>query len=444
MNEEFESLKNRITAADPGKDAAPISESTVAAAALGKGAKAPWSKRLRQLTLSGSLLCTAGAFALVVSLSLPQQPLIQLAGSNPGGVGLEASSAAGAPAASDMKMMMPTWIQYEYDSSALSDETGNGKVYQLVLEGDYRTFLQSLADYFGVEGTLREEEWSTKEYPTYVIGVPQKQVSITWAGTGTFYYSAYEENSYRCEKRTVTEDNGDSYEVCDPISTPELIPSESEIRSKAAEIFETFGLDIASSKIRVERSEWGASAVGAVQIDGQDTALEWWVNYDGAGKLSNVYGHLAKPALRGDFKTVSAKDAAARIKDGRWFGSPPSSVWSQQAANLGARIAVGEPAIDPMPVVEPGTEEGKTDGTSEEVVEPKIEIVTLKLTGSEPQLLMIYDKSGGAWLVPGYIIKNDQGWFDSIISLQDGVIELPEPMNVGIMPIEENPSTKQD
>ena len=443
MNEEFDQLKNRIASADPAKDAALISESTVAAAALSTGAKAPWSKRLRQLTLSGSLLGTAGAFALAVSLALPQQPLIQMASSPAAGAMSAESSVAGA-ADQGMKMIMPTWIQYEYDSSALSNETGNGQVYQLVLDGDYKSFLQSLADYFGVEGQLREEEWSTKEYPTYAIGTPEKQVSVTWAGTGTFYFNSYDPNSYRCEKKTVEQENGDSYETCEPISTPELIPSESAIRAEAAMVFKEFGLNIASSKIRVDRSEWGASAVGAVQLNGQDTALEWWLNYDGAGKLSNVYGHLAKPVARGDFKTVSAKEAANRIKDGRWFGSPPSSVWNQQPAALGARTGAVEPAVDPMPVApEPGTTDEAGDETTGENVEPKVEIVTLKLTSSEPQLLMIYDKSGGAWLVPGYLLKNDQGWFDAIISLEEGVIELPEPMNVGIMPIEENPNTKQ-
>jgi hypothetical protein len=39
------------------------------------------------------------------------------------------------------------------------------------------------------------------------------------------------------------------------------------------------------------------------------------------------------------------------------------------------------------------------------------------------------------WLTPGYLLFNDQGWFDSIISLVEGVIELPEPYVV--MPIEE-------
>jgi hypothetical protein len=104
------------------------------------------------------------------------------------------------------------------------------------------------------------------------------------------------------------------------------------------------------------------------------------------------------------------------------------------AASSGVRTGVALPAVEPMP------ESGETDskegeGATEENVEPKVEIVTLKLTSSEPQLLMIYDKSGGAWLVPGYLLKNDQGWFDSIISLEDGVIELPEPMEI---------STKQD
>jgi hypothetical protein len=56
---------------------------------------------------------------------------------------------------------------------------------------------------------------------------------------------------------------------------------------------------------------------------------------------------------------------------------------------------------------------------------------------------MIFDRAGGAWLVPGYLLKNDQGWFDPIISLEDGVIELPDPVQMGIMPIEENTDTKQ-
>jgi hypothetical protein len=99
--------------------------------------------------------------------------------------------------------------------------------------------------------------------------------------------------------------------------------------------------------------------------------------------------------------------------------------------------AVTAPAVEPAP--EATTKEATESTTEDQPVEIKREIVKLKLTGSEQQLLMIYDKSGGAWLVPGYLLKNDQGWFDSIISLVEGVIELPEPYVV-----EPLPATKQD
>ena len=43
-------------------------------------------------------------------------------------------------------------------------------------------------------------------------------------------------------------------------------------------------------------------------------------------------------------------------------------------------------------------------------------------------MLSVWDSLGNYWLVPGYLLFNDQSWFDSVISLEEGVIELPEPM----------------
>ena len=431
MNENFDDLKARLQKADPADSSFVLNEGLVAQAPLAKPARAPISSRLRLGLLSGGSVAAVSALALVAGLATPQQPLIQMANAPAGRAESLAASDAAAPG---MKMIAPVWIEYDYDSTELSDETGRGSVYQLVLEGDVKERLQQLADYFGIEGEIREEEWSSKEYPTFSIGKPERQVSVTWAGTGNFYFNAWDPASYKCENKTVTLEDGTSYESCEPIATPELIPSEEKIRSEAFDLFETFGLGVAKDRIRVDRSDWGASAIASVQVDGQDTALEWWVNYDGAGKLSNVSGHFAKPQARGEFDTISAKEAATRIKDGRWFGSPSSSVWNQYSQNMRTADAVSLPAVEPAP------EESTKDApaTSEEQVEIKPQKVTLKLTGSESTLLMIYDKSGGAWLVPGYIIKNDQGWFDAIISLVEGVIELPEPYAV-----EPLPETKQ-
>lgn len=438
MNENFDELQARLQSADPARDSSVLNEGLVAQAPLAKPKRLPLSRRIKLTLLSGSSVAAVSALMLAVSLALPQQPLIQMAsGGQQGRAEAMLSSDAAAPG---MKMIAPMWIEYEYDTTALSEETGRGNVYQLVLDGDPKQKLQQLADFFGVEGEIREEEWSSPEYPTFAIGKPERQVSITWAGTGNFYFNSWDENSYRCENKTITLEDGSSYESCEPIATPELIPSVDAIRAEAFKIFEEFGLGITKDKIRVDRSDWGASAIGAVQIEGQDTALEWWINYDGAGKLSSVAGHFAKPLSRGEFNTVSAKDAAARIKDGRWFGSPASSVWSQYsqgAMGLRTTDAASAPAVEPAP--EATTKESSDTEVEVQPIDVKPEIVTLKLTGSEKQLLMIYDKSGGAWLVPGYLLKNDQGWFDSIISLVEGVIELPEPYVV-----EPLPATKQD
>jgi hypothetical protein len=68
-----------------------------------------------------------------------------------------------------------------------------------------------------------------------------------------------------------------------------------------------------------------------------------------------------------------------------------------------------------------------------EQIEP--ETVTLTVVESESALLSIWDANGEVWLVPGYILVNDQGWFGAVISLIEGVIELPKETEVDIMPL---------
>jgi hypothetical protein len=71
---------------------------------------------------------------------------------------------------------------------------------------------------------------------------------------------------------------------------------------------------------------------------------------------------------------------------------------------------------------------------SEEEVDMKPQVVDLVVNRSEVVTLTVYDANGNLWFVPGYLLFNNQGWFDSIISLEEGVIALPEPMDFGIMP----------
>src|SRR5690606_6615763 len=81
----------------------------------------------------------------------------------------------------------------------------------------------------------------------------------------------------------------------------------------------------------------------------------------------------------------------------------------------------GEPTILPEP---------------EQLPEP--ETVTVTLENAEATLLLVWDVDGNAWLVPGYAYEQpEQGFWISVISLVEGVIQLPEPTTVEILPAEE-------
>jgi len=48
-------------------------------------------------------------------------------------------------------------------------------------------------------------------------------------------------------------------------------------------------------------------------------------------------------------------------------------------------------------------------------------------------LLLVWDASGDAWLVPGVALTGADSWWQTVITLVDGVIELPpasEPIPV--------------
>jgi hypothetical protein len=186
----------------------------------------------------------------------------------------------------------------------------------------------------------------------------------------------------------------------------------------AAKLFSSLGTDIKASDFNVYRDEWGGSAYADLTLAGQALPVSVSVGWDAWGNLANASGHSFKLVDRGEFKTISANDAVSRIKEGRWYGSAPSIFYNNTAVT--SRMSV-----DPVVGTETGVEPLPGDGAApEENPEPKV--VDLKINKSETAMLGVWDAAGGFWLVPGHLLYNDQGWFDSIISLEDGVIELPK------------------
>jgi hypothetical protein len=61
---------------------------------------------------------------------------------------------------------------------------------------------------------------------------------------------------------------------------------------------------------------------------------------------------------------------------------------------------------------------GETDATPEPVV--------VTVTEAHSAVVLIWDKAGNAWLVPGYILIGDQGWLTPVFALEEGVVALPD------------------
>lgn len=447
MNEEFE-LRNRIANADPAKGAPELSESVVASAVGAKTKRYAGFKNAR-FALGAASLATA---ALVVGITLPSsitpQPLFTVAaGSNEV---TAASEDAGMSADRELESMIwPGWTTYEYIAGpGVSDETGSGEVFQGKIIGDPESLLERLASVFGVAGSVVQDQWSSPEYPSYSVSDGNISISTYFSGTGSWYYSNWSDNQgFACEGSSPEGDeefNGGCEELK---PTPGLIPTSSELTRQLTELSAQLGLEISTENLTIYRDDWGAYASWPYVAKGIETGLQNYANWGSNGELTYFASHSFELINRGSYDTVSAVDAVARISEGRWYGNPPESFYQNQvfASEDLARSTqtASEPPVEPeQPVTEPAPDQG--EGSAEElpvIDEPEIErpepqepeIITLTITDAQATMLSVWDSNGGYWLVPGYVLFNDRGWFDAVISLPEGLIQLPEPME--IMPL---------
>lgn len=417
MNEE--NLRNRIKAADPAANAPLLSEAVVVEAT--RTAKSgPISYRAARFSLAG-----AAAAVLAVGLTLPSalapQPLFTLAGAAQSGNQNGALSATSEMA--DAKMIWPGWIEYNYITDGLSEKAGRGVVYEIRKVGDPLEILQKVADYFGIEGTPKEDDWSTKEYPSYSISGDNFYLSVYWSGAGYWNFGRWT-NQVICAEPSESSE-ATTKDCIPPQSQPDLIPTKPELVEQTIATFAALGIEATEAQLTVQRDEWGAYVTVSNSHNGQPIPIDFYIAWDFQGQISSISAASFEIVERGEFGTVSPVDAVARIKDGRWYGGVASKYYEQYYRPIG--IARSTDAVT-LPAPEEGAEDQPV-----EPVEP--EIVDLRINKSEAVMVSVFDSVGNMWLVPGYLLFNDQGWFDSIVSLEEGVIQLPEPYDV--MPLQE-------
>ena len=329
------------------------------------------------------------------------------------------SGAASAESFGDISLA----VDYNYvPGPVLSDAEGLGTVYELSLQGDPLDLLTELGSVYGVEGVSGPSQYFDEQWPGYVLGPEDwsgPTLNLTWSGTGPWYYSnpaAYQEPTCReIIPEEGSEDLG-GFECENPEPSGPL-PSVEEARATAVELLQKSGLDVVDSDLTVlANDDWGVGFSAIQKLDGVDTALEWSVFFAPGPTLASVSGHAALPISRGEFTTVSPLAAVDRLASGQWWGSPAPLYHS----GFDSVFADGLPMDEPY-YPEPG------------------EVLTLTVESSEEAPLLVWDASGTAWLVPGYIMRHgNEPWNASaVISLENGVIQLPEPMMVDIMPLPE-------
>lgn len=416
-------------------------------------------------SLGGGVAAVAAATVVVSgSFSGFGGPLIQLAdGTNPNTMSATTGS-------SDKMMSMP-YLTYEYVAGdSLSTAGGRGNVYRLELAGTPELVGSMAAEYFGVDGDVERSQYFDATYPSYFVGSEDgmtPSITLSWSGTGTWWYSnpaAYPEQ--KCLDERKVGKGSDAYMECveyEPAVSGQN-PNEQETRAQAAEFFTAMGVSFAESDIVVSVDEWSSYASVALKVDGQPTAVEWTISWSGNGEISWAQGNSITVVNVGEFDTVSEVAAVERLADWRWFGAGPVDYSGGASPMLRSGRAQydtvapadgtdAEPApgateapLEPQPTEsETPTEEPSGEPTTEPTEEPTVEpmplptepempVQIITIDTAKPALLMVWDQSGTAWLVPGVALTGVDFWWQTVITLVEGVIELPEPIDV--MPID--------
>jgi hypothetical protein len=452
-------LDARLRKADPANKAKtePLSAEILAAASKSKlrlGLTQSFellSAKSRGFALGGLVSGTAAILAVAVVVNPTQTPLIQLAASYQG----PSNGSNSMSEASEDKMMSMPFFSYNYVAGPnLSNEGGSGQIYKLVRTGTPESVLQKIARLFEVEGSVKKFPDFSDANPGYFFGGSDDPwgvdnqnpiVSVWWSGTASWYYSNPSDSSISSSCNSF-DDEGFCEEWVEPVPTPELLPSKAEAIAKALEVFNESGLTVTESDLRVDMSEWGVSVTAAMVVDNQPTSIEWYIGWGSDGEISYAQGHSVVAQAVGTYNTISPVQAMERLDQWIWYGSPPSYLYEKYPAIYSDMSVRNEPLVDPeVSETEETTEPSEPSPSETATAEPEPtetepapvepQVVTLTIVRAESALLGIWDAAGDVWLVPGWIMFNDEGWWSTVISLIEGIIALPDPDMFDIEPL---------
>lgn len=395
MNEK--NLDARLKAADPVIEVELHSEllHNAATKQLQKSWRMP---RVLTTTKPRFLLATlaaAGALAITIPLTLaPGEPQYLLSiGDSPSNALMGAKGAPGTEADQGVRDMM-MWTQYNYlAGESLGSEDGQGVAYRAKLKGSPTDYLLMLGRVFSIDGTPKESQYSSAEWPTWVLGPEDgsgPNIYLNWTGNGSWWFT----------------DPG-AWPNPDSAVKSGTIPTESELEAQANQIFAKASVDFPRNQLRVSRDTWGASVEATLFLDGSPTAEMWWMNWSDSGALANVSGFAAKFEEAGTFETVSERSAASRLNDYRYSGGVAYEFY-----NSGMAL----PMADGLATRDLGSESTPTPA-----------IVDLTLDSAKPANVTIWASDNSVWILPGYVFYANDAYAGAVFALDEGLVKLPTP-----------------
>lgn len=429
MTNNFDELDGRLRSALPAPDsvidADVVSDAPTRRSSFLRSTRATMTSQARRRVAVGSASVAVVALAVGSVAGQPSVngPLI-VAGDSLSGTRAYGEQLS---TVSDKMMIMP-WVTYVYSPGAdLSTVAGRDHVYKLDRAGTPESVGSAVAEAFGVTGKVTKSSYFNAEWPSYVVGSEDglsESVSVSWSGTANWWYSnpdAYPETV--CPEVDPMADpaegsSTESPEVVDPvmecteIPAPYVgpMPTQSQAAQLASELWAATGYPVAAADIDVTTDEWGVTASSNLVVGGEETALNWMISWATNGAIAYATGNSVTIQDMGEFDTVSPVDAVERLDDWRWYGSPGPALSNTHMYAANSDVLRVGPELD-------------VNG------EPIPEVTNVTVDTMTPTRLMMWDGNGDAWVVPGYATLTSDDWWNTVISLVEGIIELPEPFD---------------
>ncbi len=306
----------------------------------------------------------------------------------------------------------PSPVSIDYiPGDELSDSTGSGSIYEFVNNMSAQDLSAAIKRALGIDGRFATENFDVHtpngtEKATY-LNLHNGNIYVFVSDTNgalSFNYSNGEAWIMgECVREETSPETPDVTYCVENAPVKATLPSNKIAVARALEIFSGLGFETTADDIQVTRGDDSLYAFAPIKVDGKPTGLTWDISWGNSGKISAVNGYAVNAVKVADVATISAKDTVKRMSDYRWMASGSAELYveSTLTSTVGRWEDLHKGLTPTFRVIESKTVQG-----------------------------IIYDANGKMFSVPSYAMYAENDSYPLVIvSVVDGVIKLPKPMD---------------